>query len=99
MKNQKNKLIEDVQKYKKEITFLKSDEKDLITRIEDLEIEYENKNLNIKSEYDEMVKNSKNMEKEMDDWQKEKKRISEIQQIGEIVKLNVGGNTDIQVRR
>ena len=39
------------------------------------------------------------MKRQIRDWEKEKERISQIQQISEIVKLNVGGHKDIDVRK
>ena len=39
------------------------------------------------------------MKRQVRDWEKEKERIAQIQQISDIVELNVGGHKDIDVRK
>ena len=45
-----------------------------------------------------MIEDFEKMKKEVEEWQNEKNKISEIQPLEQIIKLNVGGNKDIEVR-
>ena len=80
------------------IISLKSDKQKLIKEIKDLTIKNKNKKSSFKKAFDNMEQNYERMKKEVDDWEREKTRIAQIQPITEFVELNVGGHKDIEVR-
>ena len=62
-------------------------------------MDFENAKVGIELKHQKLQEDFESMKIQVQDWNTEKDRISKIQPISEIVKLNVGGNKDIDVRK
>ena len=71
----------------------------LETTVKELKHDFERWFDELKQKYQKVEDDFEDMKRQIRDWEKEKERISQIQQISEIVKLNVGGHKDIDVRK
>ena len=70
-----------------------------MNEIEELKKEHESVKQRNEAENAQLKENYENMRKEKQDWELEKQRMHEIQQINDIVQLNIGGNKNIEVRK